>query len=87
MVAIGVWRHVVRRLPLRYHPSYWALVFPIGMYGVATFRMRAAIDLDALAWLPKVTFAVALAAWLATSWGLVHHGLLTLRRRSVSSYR
>jgi tellurite resistance protein TehA-like permease len=82
MVAIGVWRHVVRRLPLRYHPSYWALVFPIGMYGVATFRMRAAIDLDALAWLPKVTFAVALAAWLATSWGLVHHGLLALRRAS-----
>jgi hypothetical protein len=21
MVAIGVWRHVIRRLPLRYHPS------------------------------------------------------------------
>ena len=53
MLAIGVWRHVVRRLPLRYHPSYWALVFPLGMYSAATFRMRAAIDLDALAWLPK----------------------------------
>jgi tellurite resistance protein TehA-like permease len=33
MVAIGVWRHIVRRIPLRYHPSYWALVFPLGMYG------------------------------------------------------
>ena len=36
MVAIGVWRHIVRRLPLRYHPSYWALVFPLDMYGAAT---------------------------------------------------
>ena len=41
MVAIGVWRHIVRKVPLRYHPSYWALVFPLGMYGAATFKMRA----------------------------------------------
>jgi tellurite resistance protein TehA-like permease len=71
MVAIGVWRHLVRRVPLRYHPSYWALVFPIGMYGVATFKMRAAIGLDALEWLPKVTLAVALVAWTAAFAGMV----------------
>ena len=28
-------------VPLRYHPSYWAMVFPLGMYGAATYRMRA----------------------------------------------
>lgn len=71
MVAIGVWRHVVRRLPLRYHPSYWALVFPIGMYGAATYRMFAAIELDHLGWLPRVALAAALAAWAATFTGLV----------------
>ena len=49
MIAIGVWRHLIHRVPLRYHPSYWALVFPLGMYGAATFRMRAAIELEALA--------------------------------------
>jgi len=70
MVAIGVWRHIVRRLPLRYHPSYWALVFPLGMYGVATFKMRAVVELDELAWVPKVAFAVALAAWTAAFVGM-----------------
>jgi tellurite resistance protein TehA-like permease len=74
MVAIGVWRHVVRRLPLRYHPSYWALVFPLGMYSVATFRMRAATGIEALAWLPDAAFVVALAAWLLTFVGLLHAG-------------
>lgn len=72
MVAIGVWRHVVRRLPVVYHPSYWALVFPIGMYGAATFRMRAAITLDHLGWLPQVTLVAALVAWSATFFGLLH---------------
>jgi tellurite resistance protein TehA-like permease len=80
MVAIGIWRHLVRRLPLRYHPSYWALVFPLGMYSAATFRMRAAVDLDALEWLPKVSFGVALAAWLLTAIGLAHEGLTAARR-------
>jgi tellurite resistance protein TehA-like permease len=81
MVAIGVWRHLVRRLPLRYHPSYWALVFPLGMYGAATFKMRAAIELGALGWLPKLTLAVALIAWTLTFVGLVHE--LAMRRSPV----
>ena len=80
MIAIGVWRHVVRRVPLRYHPSYWSMVFPLGMYGAATFRMRAALELEVLAWLPKVTLAVALLAWTATFIGLVHAGLTATER-------
>jgi tellurite resistance protein TehA-like permease len=79
MIAIGVWRHLVRRLPLRYHPSYWALVFPLGMYSAATFRMRAAIGLDGLGWLPDLVFYIALGAWLAAAWGLVHSGVTALR--------
>lgn len=71
MIAIGVWRHIVRRLPLRYHPSYWALVFPLGMYGAATFKMRLAVDLGHLEWVPKITLAVALTAWLAAVAGML----------------
>jgi tellurite resistance protein TehA-like permease len=63
MISLGVWRHVVRRVPLRYEPAYWSLVFPIGMYGAATFRMRAALELGVLEILPKVVLAIALAAW------------------------
>jgi tellurite resistance protein TehA-like permease len=78
MVAIGVWRHLIRRLPVRYHPSYWALVFPLGMYGAATYRMRAATHLDGLGWLPPLTLGIALVAWTVTFFGLVHH--LSTRR-------
>lgn len=70
MIAIGVWRHIVRRIALRYHPSYWALVFPLGMYGASTFKMRAVVGLDALSWVPKLTLAAALTAWAATAAGM-----------------
>ena len=82
MIAIGVWRHLVRRVPLRYHPGYWAMVFPLGMYGVATYRMRAAIDLHALAWLPKIELAVAFTAWAVTFIGLLRHLAVNLRTRN-----
>jgi tellurite resistance protein TehA-like permease len=71
MIAIGVWRHIISRVPLRYHPSYWALVFPLGMYGVASARMIDATDLTALDWLPPVVLAIALTAWALAFTGLV----------------
>lgn len=71
MIALGIWRHIVRRVPLRYHPSYWSLVFPLGMYGVASYKMRSVVSLSELGWLPKVTLAVALIAWATTFVGLI----------------
>ena len=71
MIAIGVWRHVVRRVPLRYHPAYWALVFPIGMYGAATYRMIATTGLDSIDLIPKLALGAALVAWTTTFIGLL----------------
>lgn len=82
MIAIGIWRHLVRRVRLRYHPSYWAMVFPLGMYGAATYRMRGAIDLDALAWLPKAELAVSLVAWTITFGGLLRSLVAPARARA-----
>ena len=82
MVAIGVWRHIVRGVPLRYHPSYWALVFPLGMYGAATYRMRAATELSTFGWLPKIVLAIALVAWTTTFLGLIHQGARIARSRA-----
>lgn len=81
LVAIGVWRHVVRRVPLVYHPAYWSLVFPLAMYGAATHRMIAAVELEGLDWLPEVMLGVALVAWTTTAFGLAQLGASDLRAR------
>jgi tellurite resistance protein TehA-like permease len=85
MIAIGVWRHIVRRVPLRYTPAFWAMVFPLGMYGAATYRMRGAIDLDSLGWVPGLAFAIALAAWTLTFVGLVHSVATGRRNRRTAT--
>ena len=70
LLLLGVWRHVVRRFPLRYDPLYWGAVFPLGMYAASTHQMSDALALEFLHFLPPVFLAVALAAWAAAFVGL-----------------
>ena len=80
LVTLGVWRHGLRRFPLRYDPLYWGAVFPLGMYTVCTFRLAEVIDVPLLMIVPRVGIYVALAAWVATSAGLIRHVALLARR-------
>jgi tellurite resistance protein TehA-like permease len=80
LVVLGAWRHVVRRFPLEYDPQYWGMVFPLGMYTAATFRLAEALDLRFLLVVPRFFVYVAIAAWLAAFAGL----LLQLARLGVA---
>jgi tellurite resistance protein TehA-like permease len=71
LLAVGLWRHGVQRVPVRYDPQYWSLVFPIGMYSVATFRMLAAIDVGVPEAVATTAFWVSIGAWAVTAVGLL----------------
>ena len=71
LLIFGVWRHLYKRFPLTYHPLYWGLVFPLGMYTVCTFQLAKALQLNFLYIIPRYFIYLALIAWLATFIGLV----------------
>ncbi|MBI3072591.1 MAG: tellurite resistance/C4-dicarboxylate transporter family protein [Deltaproteobacteria bacterium] len=83
LIILGIWRHVVRRIPVAYDPLYWGLVFPFGMYAVCTYQVATAFGLPALAWLARGFVVAALAAWTLTFFGLMarflYLGLLAFR--------
>lgn len=66
LVLFGVWKHAVCRIPLSYSPALWSLVFPLGMYSVATFRFSLAAQFPFLGDLGRGFIWVAVPAWLAT---------------------
>lgn len=69
LIVFGIWKYVVRREPLVYHPMFWSLVFPLGMYALATYRLSLAADYPPLLWLPRAMVWIALAAWAFTMFG------------------
>jgi len=71
LIILGVWRHGFKKFPLRYDPSYWGLVFPLGMYTVCTVQLARVTGLDFLRVLPRVFVFLALAAWCLAAFGLV----------------
>lgn len=79
LLILGFWRHVYRRFPLRYDPQYWGMVFPFGMYTVCTFQLSRALNFPPLLIIPRYFIYLALAGWLAVSFGLIYSLLFSKR--------
>jgi tellurite resistance protein TehA-like permease len=71
LVMFGIWKHGVRHIPLTYTPMLWSIVFPLGMYSVATDRLSLADDYPPLRVLSHLMAWVALGAWIATMAALI----------------
>ena len=78
LIVLGLWRHVRRHWPLSYEPTLWSVVFPLGMYSVATLSFGKTAHLSFMEPLGRFMLWVAVAAWVV----VVLAFLVRLARRS-----
>jgi len=83
LLAAGWWRHVTNRVPLRYEPGWWAIVFPLGMYGVATRSLGEVDHLPIVESVGRAEIWVALAMWAAVFAAILARFAVLARARVV----
>jgi tellurite resistance protein TehA-like permease len=78
LVAAGWWRHVVRKVPLRYEATLWSIIFPLGMYAVAGIYLGDTDRLPVVAAVGGAELWIAFAAWLLVLVAMLRHVLQTV---------
>jgi len=71
LFGVGIWRHGIHRVPLKYEPSLWSIVFPLGMYSVAGIYLGRVNDLPIVETVGSWWLVVAIAAWALTCIAMV----------------
>ena len=64
LVIFGIWRHGRSRVRLTYLPALWSIVFPLGMYAVASMHLGRTVGMPIVEEVGRVWTIVAVAAWL-----------------------
>jgi tellurite resistance protein TehA-like permease len=73
LVAAGWWRHVRRRVPLRYEATLWSIIFPLGMYAVSGIYLGRADHLPVVETVGSAGLWVAFAACVLVFVAMVVH--------------
>ncbi len=82
LFAAGWWRHVTRRVPLKYDATLWSFIFPLGMYAVAGIYLGDADRLPVVGFIGSVELWVAFGAWSLVTGAMAVHIARTVFSRS-----
>ncbi|WP_083586577.1 MULTISPECIES: tellurite resistance/C4-dicarboxylate transporter family protein [Glutamicibacter] len=85
LVGAGVWRHVVHRVPLVYVPTLWSIVFPVGMFAVASINLGRVDSLPVVESIGHGSLIAAVLVWAVVFVAMIrHYVLLAWRSRTRS---
>jgi tellurite resistance protein TehA-like permease len=71
LIVFGGWRHLLRREPIAYEATWWSMVFPLGMYSVASSAYGSEQHLSFVTAIGHAEVWIALLAWAGTATAMV----------------
>jgi tellurite resistance protein TehA-like permease len=87
LVVFWIRRHVRDRTRPAYRPALWSVVFPLGMYAVASIRFGAAAGLSMIVGVGRAWTWVAIPAWVVVFSGMCRTTARSLVCSTVSARR
>lgn len=81
LIGAGFWRHFARGVPLTYVPTMWSIVFPVGMFAVASINLGRVDRLPLVEAFGRGALAVAVAVWAVVFVAMLRHVLRAMWRQ------
>lgn len=79
MVAVGIWRHGMCRVPLTSTPALWSIVFPLGMFAASSMSLGDTDRVPLTNWIGRELMWAAVAVWAVTYLAMAWSGVKRLR--------
>ncbi len=73
LLLLPIWRHIIQKVPVKYDPQYWSLVFPSGMYAVATLNFSKVLHLSFLVPIYTAFIYFSISAWCIVFIGMIRN--------------
>jgi tellurite resistance protein TehA-like permease len=67
LLIFAIWRHLVHREPIGHDSAWWSMVFPLGMYAVASADYGRVTGLGFMVDIARVEVWVGFGAWLGVA--------------------
>ncbi|GAA1413409.1 tellurite resistance protein permease [Glutamicibacter uratoxydans] len=76
LIGAGIWRHLVHKVPLKYVPTLWSIVFPLGMFAVASINLGRVDRLPVVEAVGHGALVVSLIVWAIVFTAMLRHVLM-----------
>lgn len=80
LFGLLIWRHLIHRHPVEYHPQYWAMTFPLAMYTTGTLQLSKALNFPPIGLIAKGFIFIAALVWCLTMFGAIKRALYRLHQ-------
>jgi tellurite resistance protein TehA-like permease len=84
LVLFGIWRYLVRGYSWTYEPRLWSVVFPLGMYTVASYSLGHVDGFDFMISIARAWVWVGVAAWAVVMALMLEAAISAARSHEVS---
>jgi tellurite resistance protein TehA-like permease len=68
-------------VPMNYSAGLWSMVFPLGMYAVASIYLGQSDHVPAIEWIGQHWFWVGFVVWAIVFVAMLWSGIRTIRNR------
>ncbi|SMX63775.1 Tellurite resistance protein TehA [Brevibacterium aurantiacum] len=85
LVIAGLWRHFRHRIPLGYSAGLWSMVFPLGMYSVASTNVGEVDEVPIISWIGAQWYWIGLSVWAIVFCAMVWSFVRSTNARASSS--